>query len=83
MATTNQKSIIDTHTKKGKKSKHTTKDSHHITREENERRKRKKDLQKQIQNNCLNGNKNIDIDNYLKCKWKKMLQPKDTKWLNG
>ena len=35
MATTNQKSIIDTHTKKKKQYKHNTKDSHQITREEN------------------------------------------------
>ena len=37
-------------TKKKKKSKHNTKDSHQITREGNKRRKGKKDLQKQIQN---------------------------------
>ena len=28
-----------------------------------------KDLQKQTQNNSENGNRNIHIDNYLKCKW--------------
>ena len=30
---------------------------------------KKKHQQKQIQNNEQNGNKNIHIDNYLKCKW--------------
>ena len=34
MVTTNQKSIIDTHTKKRKESKHNIKDSHQITRED-------------------------------------------------
>ena len=47
MVTANQKSIMDTHTKKKKESKHNTKDSHQITREENKRGKgKKKDLQK-------------------------------------
>ena len=34
MVTTNQVSIIDIHTKKKKESKHNTKDSHQITREQ-------------------------------------------------
>ena len=51
MVTTNQKSIIDTHTKKRKGSKHSTKDSHKITREENRRRWNKKELQKQPPSN--------------------------------
>ena len=34
MVTVNQKSIIDTHTKKKKEFKHNTKDSYQITREE-------------------------------------------------
>ena len=34
MITTDQKSTIDTHTKKKKQSKHNTKDSHQITREQ-------------------------------------------------
>ena len=41
MVTTNQKSIIDTHTQKKtkkKKSKHNTKDSHQITGEESKRK---------------------------------------------
>ena len=42
MVTTNQKSIIDIHTKKEKESQHNTKDSHQITREENKTGKRKK-----------------------------------------
>ena len=50
MVTTKQKSIIDIHTKKQKESKRDTKDHHQIRREENKRRG-KKDLQKQIQNN--------------------------------
>ena len=39
MVTTNQKSIIDIHTKKRKESKHVTKISHQVTREENKNRK--------------------------------------------
>ena len=37
MGNTNQKPIIDTNIKKKKQSKHNTKDSHDITREENKR----------------------------------------------
>ena len=48
--TTNQKSIINTHTKKRNESKCNTKGSHQIVREDNERR-RKKELQKQPPNN--------------------------------
>ena len=39
--TTNQKSIIDIHAKKKMESKHNTKDSHQITREENKRREKR------------------------------------------
>ena len=42
MVTTNQKSIIDIHTKKKKESKHNTKDSHQIIRRENKRGKEEK-----------------------------------------
>ena len=42
MVTTDQKSTIDTHTKKKKQSKHNSKDSHQIAREENKRRKEEK-----------------------------------------
>ena len=38
MVTANQKSTIDTHTKKIKQPKHNTEDSHQTTREENKRR---------------------------------------------
>ena len=38
MGTANQKSTIDTHTKKKKQSKHNIKDGHQITREKNKRR---------------------------------------------
>ena len=51
MVTTNQKSIIDTHTEKKKESKHNTEDSHQTTREENKRRKKLKRHTKQPQNN--------------------------------
>ena len=37
MVTSNWKSTIDTKTKKKKQSKHSTKDSHQITKEENKR----------------------------------------------
>ena len=39
MKTAKQKSIIDIHTNKKKESRHNTKDSHQITREESKRRK--------------------------------------------
>ena len=39
--TAKQKSMIDIHTKKKKESKHNTRDSHQITREENKRGKEK------------------------------------------
>ena len=42
MGTANQKSMIDTHTKKKKQSKHNTKDRHQITREENKRGREEK-----------------------------------------
>ena len=38
MVITNQKPIIDKHTKKKKKSKHKTKDSHQITRREQKKK---------------------------------------------
>ena len=41
MVTTNQTSVIGTHAQKRKESKHNTKDSHQITREESKRRKEK------------------------------------------
>ena len=48
MVTEKQKSLIDIHIKKKMKSKHNTKDSHRTTREDNERKRGKKDLQNQI-----------------------------------
>ena len=42
MVTTEQKSTIDTHTKEKKESKHNTKISHQITREENKRGREEK-----------------------------------------
>ena len=42
MVTANQKPTIDTHTKKEKESKHNTKVSHQITREENKRGREEK-----------------------------------------
>ena len=69
MVNTNQNSIIATHIKKRKGSKHNIKDSYQITKEENNgRRKEQKELQKQPQDNFLNGNKYIHINNYFKCK---------------
>ena len=51
MIATNQRPVIDTHTKKRKESKHNTKDSNQIKREESKRRRNKKELQKQHENN--------------------------------
>ena len=42
MGTANQKSMIDTHTKKKKQSKHNSKDSYQITREKNKRGREEK-----------------------------------------
>ena len=58
-----KKSTIDTHIQKQKESKHNTKFSHQITREEGEM----KDVQKQIQSNWQNENK-IYILNLLSVK---------------
>ena len=62
----NQKTTIDTHTQKKKQPKHNTKDSHQTTIEN---RRKEEDQQKQIQNKQENGNRNIHINNDLKCKW--------------
>ena len=43
----------------------------------------REDLQKRTQNNYENGNRNIHIDNCLKCKSIKFSPPKDIDWLNG
>ena len=67
--TTNQKSTIDTHTKKKKESKHNTKVSHQITREENKRGSEEKIPTVTNSKQLKHGNRNIHIDNYLKCKW--------------
>ena len=69
MITTNRKSTIDTRTKKKKKSKHDTKVSHQITRAENKRGREEKRPTKTNPKQLRNGNRNIHIDNYLKCKW--------------
>ena len=58
--TTNQKSVIDVQQKR-KESKYNTKDSGQILREKN---KKRKTTRKQL----TNGNKNIFINNYFKCK---------------
>ena len=60
MITTNQKSTIETHKKKKKESKHNTKVSHQITREENKEGKEKKTKTNPKQEN---GNRNIHINN--------------------
>ena len=48
MVTVDKKSTIDIHTKKKKQSKHNSKDSHQIPREENERGREEKRLTNQI-----------------------------------
>ena len=44
LVATNQKSIIDTHTKKRKESKYNTTDGHHITRKESKRKEQKRTI---------------------------------------
>ena len=73
MVTTDQSSTINTHTKKKKKSKHNTKDSHQTTREKTTRRNKK--IQPQ------NSNKNIHINNNHKCKLMKCSNQKTQKWM--
>ena len=65
--TANKKSTIDTHTNKKHQLKYNTKDSHQTRRGENKRRREEKRATKQIQSNEYNGNKNVHINNYLKC----------------
>ena len=60
MITANRKFVIDTHTQKKKESKHNTKVSHQITREENKEGKEKKTKTNPKQEN---GNRNIHINN--------------------
>ena len=76
MVTANQEFIIDTRTRKKRKSKHNTKDSHQITGEqkrtkENKRGKkeRKKRPTKTNPKQLTKWHKNIHVNNYLKCKW--------------
>lgn len=67
--------MIDTPAKKKKKkekekeSKYNTKNSHQIIREESKRRKRKIKSYKNISIILTNGNKNLDINNYIKYIW--------------
>ena len=56
--------------KRKRESKHNTKGSYQLIREQ-KKMKGKNDLQKHPQNNYQNGNENIYIHNYLKCKWTK------------
>ena len=64
MVTSNQKSTLDKHAKR-KSNPNTTLN---IAIKTQEKRTRKKDQQKQIQNNSHNGNKSIHINTYFKCK---------------
>ena len=66
MVTTNQKSIINTYTKKQEEYKHNTKDSYQIIREQ----KKTKGAKNIYKNNP------IHINNYLKCKWTKCCNQK-------
>ena len=66
MVNANCKSTVDT--QKRKSNPNNTKVRDQITGEEDKRGKKRKDLEKQIQNNSKNGNRYIHIDNYLKCK---------------
>ena len=61
---TNQKNIIDIHTKK-KKQPIYNKDSHQITREKTKRGRKEKRPTKGNPKDLDNGNRNIYIDNYL------------------
>ena len=79
MLTTKQKSIIDIHPEKKNESRYNTKDSHQITREENKISRAGKHSTKTTSKQ-QNGNKNIFIYNYLKCKWTKCSN-QDTEWL--
>ena len=54
-----------------------------VTREENEIGREGKNLQKQIRKNEQNGNKNIHVYNYLKCKQiKQSNQKTETGWVD-
>ena len=70
--------------KKKKQPKHNIKDSHQITREKNKREREQKRPTKTNPKQFLNGNTNIHINNYLKCKWSKYFNNnKNIDWLNG
>jgi len=65
MVTTNQKIYSSYNTNKQKESKHNTEESHQITRGEKKRGKEEKRSIKTKQ--FKNDNKNLYINNYLKC----------------
>ena len=63
---------IYSHTKE-KKFRHSTKNSHLITRKYHKRRTEQKATSKQFQNNEQEANKYMPIKNYFKCNWTKCL----------
>ena len=65
LVATNQKSIIDTHTKKRKESKHNTKDRHQITREESKRKRKKQTNKKTTKKTHLKTVTKMTISTYL------------------
>ena len=69
MVTTNKISTIDTHTKRKRNPNTTLKIVIKSQEKRTKEKGKKKDLPKQIQNIFKNGNKDIHIGNYLKCKW--------------
>ena len=72
----NQKSIIDTQEKK-ERYPNNTKASHQITM-----RKKRMEPKKTYKINEKYGCKDINVNNYFKCKWTKCSNQK-TEWLNG
>ena len=68
MVTTRQKSIVDTHTKMRKGSKHNTIESHQTEKKSNDETKRNDKTGRQAENYKQIGDKYIPINNYLKGK---------------
>ena len=73
------KEIETTHIKARTESKHNTKNSHQIKKEESKRRRKE---QKRTRKQLTKCSKYIPINNYFKCKLT-MLQSKDIEWLNA
>ena len=81
MITTKQKPILKSQKIKRKEYKHTTEESHQITKKESKRRKKKWRGTTKIARKQQNVNKHIPVNNYFKCKWTKFYNQSTYEWI--